>query len=109
MKGQFKRELKTVLKVAKWEYVLKTFISVILRGILLVIPILFSMAINYITAKDTNMTLVTLIISIVLIGIYRFCEGYNQVAYYKLYNKLFVISKVIIKVNVNPEILKKIL
>ena len=89
MKGQFKRELKTVLKVAKWEYVLKTFISVILRGILLVIPILFSMAINYITAKDTNMTLVTLIISIVLIGIYRFCEGYNQVAYYKLYNKLF--------------------
>ncbi len=89
MKGQFKRELKTVLKVAKWEYVLKTFISVVLRGILLVIPILFSLAINYINAKDTNMTLVMLIISIVLIGIYRFCEGYNQVAYYKLYNKLF--------------------
>ena len=89
MKGQFKRELKTVLKVAKWEYVLKTFISVVLRGILLVIPILFSLAVNYINAKDTNMTVIMLVISIVLIGIYRFCEGYNQVAYYKLYNRLF--------------------
>ncbi len=89
MKGQFKHELKTVLKVAKWEYVLKTFISIVLRGILLVIPILFSLAINYINAKDKNMTIIMLVISIILIGIYRFCEGYNQVAYYKLYNKLF--------------------
>lgn len=89
MKTNFKHELKTVLKVAKWEYILKTFVSIVLRGILLVIPILFSLAINYITVKDKDMALIMLIVSIILIGVYRFFEGYNQVAYYKLYNKLF--------------------
>ena len=89
MKNSFMNELKIVLKVAKKEYFLKTFVSVVIRGILLVIPILFSLAVNYITNKDTNMTIIMLIISILLVGIYRFFEGYNQVAYYKLYNKLF--------------------
>ena len=89
MKSGFKNELKIVLKVAKWEFILKTFTSVVMRGILLVIPILFSSAINYITNGDSNMTIIMLVISIVLAGIYRFFEGYNQVAYYKLYNKLF--------------------
>ena len=89
MKSGFGNELKTVLKVAKWEFALKTFTSVMMRGILLIIPILFSAAINYITDKDQNMTIIMLIVSIVLAGLYRFFEGYNQVAYYKLYNKLF--------------------
>ena len=89
MKSSFKNELKTVLKIAKWEFVLKTFTSVMMRGILLIIPILFSAAINYITNKDQNMTIIMLVISIFLAGLYRFFEGYNQVAYYKLYNKIF--------------------
>lgn len=89
MKNSFKSELKTVLKYAKWEFLLKTFTSVMIRGILLVIPILFSTAINYIYDKNTDMTVLTLTISIILVGVYRFFEGFNQVAYYKLYNKLF--------------------
>ena len=89
MKNSFKSELKTVLKVAKWEFVLKTFTSLMMRGILLIIPILFSSAINYVTTKDENMAIVMLVISIGLITLYRFFEGYNQVAYYKLYNKIF--------------------
>lgn len=89
MKNSFKSELKTVLKYAKWEFLLKTFTSVMIRGILLVIPILFSTAINYIYDKNTDMTVLTLTISIILVGAYRFFEGFNQVAYYKLYNKLF--------------------
>lgn len=89
MKGSFKNELKIVLKVAKWEFLLKTFVSIMLRGTLLAIPILFSSAVNYITIKDSNMTIVMLIISIAVVGLYRFFEGYNQVSYYKLYNKLF--------------------
>lgn len=89
MKGSFRSELKTVLKVAKWEFVLKTFTSIMIRGILLIIPILFSAAINYINEKNTDMTIFMLITSIILVGVYRFFEGYNQVAYYKMYNKLF--------------------
>ncbi len=89
MKNTFMNELKIVLKIAKKEFFLKTFVSIVIRGILLVIPILFSMAITYITNKDTNMAILMLIISIVLVGIYRFFEGYNQVSYYKLYSILF--------------------
>ena len=88
MKNSFKNELKTVLKVAKWEFVLKTFVSIVMRGILLIIPILFSSAVNYITSGNKEMTMVMLVISIFLAGLYRFVEGYNQVAYYKLYNKI---------------------
>ncbi len=89
MKGNFKSELKIVLKVAKWEFLLKTFISIMLRGTLLVIPILFSAAVNYITDKNSEMTIVMLLVLMAVAGIYRFFEGYNQVSYYKLYNKLF--------------------
>ncbi len=89
MTNSFKNELKAVLKVARWEFILKTFTSIVMRGILLVIPILFSFAINYITSKDKDMAVIMIVISIFLVGIYRFFEGYNQVAYYKLYDKIF--------------------
>ena len=85
----FIKELKTVLKIAKWEFLLKLFVSSMIRGILLVIPILFSMAVNAITVGDKDLTVTMITISIVLAGVYRFFEGYNQVAYYKLYNKIY--------------------
>lgn len=89
MKSNFKSELKTVLKVAKWEYLLKLFISIMLRGILLIIPILFSVAVNSVTKNDKDSFVFMIIVSIILAGVYRFLEGYNQVSYYKLYNKIF--------------------
>ena len=89
MKGQFGSELKTVLKVAKWEFILKTFTSLVMRGTLLIIPILFSEAINFVTINDESMAIIMIVISMLLISIYRFFEGYNQVTYYKLYRKLF--------------------
>ena len=89
MKSNFKSELKTVLKVAKWEFLLKLFISVMLRGVLLAIPVLFSIAVNAVTQGDKDLFLTMTIVSIILAGVYRFLEGYNQVSYYKLYSKLF--------------------
>ena len=89
MKKGFKSELKTVIKIAKWEYALKLFTSIVMRATLLIIPILFSSAINSITLKNTKMTIVMICLSAALVLLYRFFEAYNQVAYYKLYNKLF--------------------
>jgi ATP-binding cassette subfamily B protein len=89
LKSNFKSELKTVLKVAKWEYVLKLFVSIMIRGILLAIPVLFSIAVNAVTKGDKDLFLTMTILSIILAGVYRFFEGYNQVAYYKLYNKIY--------------------
>lgn len=89
MKSSFGSEIKTVFRVAKWQYFLKFFTSISIRGILLVIPLLFSEAINNVTHSNYDNAIIFLIITIVMAGLYRFFEGYNQVAYYKLYNKLF--------------------
>ena len=74
MKSNFKSELKTVLKVARWEYILKLFISVMLRGVLLAIPVLFSIAVNAVTQGDKELFLTMTIVSIILAGVYRFLE-----------------------------------
>ena len=89
MKGNFINELKTVLKVAPFEYFLKFFTSIVIRGILLVIPILFSYVIDCVTDKVFDKAILFIIISIVITLVYRLFEGFNQMAYYKLYNKLF--------------------
>lgn len=90
MNSSFKSELKTVFKVAKWEFFLKFFISVLLRGILLIIPLLFSEAINCVTKGDQNRAIFLIVVSIVVAAVYRFFEGYNQVCFYKLYDRLFL-------------------
>ena len=89
MKGSFRSELKTVLKVAPFEYFLKFFTSIVIRGILLIIPILFSEVINYVTDKNYDGAVLLIIVSIAITLVYRLFEGFNQMAYYKLYNKLF--------------------
>ncbi len=89
MKGNFRSELKTVLKVAPFEYFLKFFTSIVIRGILLVIPVLFSMIIDLVTDKRYEDAVLLLLVSIGITLIYRFFEGFNQMTYYKLYNKLY--------------------
>ena len=89
MKGNFRSELKTVLKVAPFEYFLKFFTSIVIRGILLVIPVLFSMIIDLVTDKQYEDAVLLLLVSVGITLIYRFFEGFNQMTYYKLYNKLY--------------------
>lgn len=89
MTGSFWSEIKTVFRVAKWQYFLKFFTSIAIRGILLIIPLLFSEAINCVTQNKYNTAIMVLIVTMLMAGLYRFFEGFNQVAYYKLYNKLF--------------------
>ena len=84
-----KKEIKTVLKIAKKEFSLKFFTSIMIRGLLLLIPFLFSKIINYITEGEYKSGIIIVVLSIVVTAIYRFLEGYNQVAYYKLYKKIF--------------------
>lgn len=85
----FKQELKQVLKTAPKEYLLLITISLVTRGILLLIPVFFSYSIELITSKDYNNAILLLIVLIVVALIYRLFEGFYQIAYYKLYNKLY--------------------
>ena len=89
MNNSFRQELKTTLKIAKKEYFLKLLTSLMIRGILLIIPVLFSAAINDVTNGKYENAVIILIISIIITGIYRLFEGLNQVTYYNLYTKLF--------------------
>ncbi len=89
MKGSLRKELKTVLKVAPLEFFLKFLTSITIRGILLVIPILFSMVIDLVTEGNYVDSIIIILVSVVITLIYRLFEGFNQMAYYKLYKKLF--------------------
>ena len=89
MKTNFIKEYKNVHKVAPFEFFLKMFTSIVIRGILLVIPILFSDAIEYITDGDYDNAIIFILISVVITFVYRLFEGLNQMTYYKLYSKLF--------------------
>ncbi len=80
---------KKVLTDAKKEIIFKVITSVLIRGLLLVIPILYSMTVDDITAGNYTSAYIITAISIVVYLIYRLSEHYNQVAYYKLYNNLF--------------------
>ena len=56
----FWSEIKVVWKNAKWQYFLKFFTSIAIRAILLIIPLLFSEAINLVTHNDYNKSIIIL-------------------------------------------------
>lgn len=88
MKNFFK-ELKRALKTAPKQYFLLIFISIVIRALLLVDPIIFGKVIDNVTVSNYNMAIVLLLVLLVIMFIYRLSEGLYIVFYYKLFNKLF--------------------
>lgn len=88
MKNILKEFVKS-FKVSKKEYILKLITSLFIRGVLLLIPVLFSMAINYATKGEYNNAMIYILLSICITILYRLIEGINQKTFYNLYNKLF--------------------
>lgn len=86
---EVKKSTINVLKKSRFEFFYKFFISVVIRGLLLVIPLLFSEAINLVTEANYTMGIFYLVLSIVIIIIYKVCDFINYDAFYMLYNKLF--------------------
>lgn len=89
MKNNFIKEFKTALKKHKWEYTFKLFISIALRGLLLLIPVVFSNIINEVTKKSYDKAIILVLISIGLTILYRVFEMINNYSYYKLYTALY--------------------
>ena len=89
MKINIFKELKNVFKAAKKEFILKFIISFLIRAILLIIPILFSEAVNLATDHNYEKAHLYVGISVAIIIIYRLIEGFNQKSFYLLYNKLY--------------------
>lgn len=89
MKINMWKEFLKVFKVAKKEFTIKFIVSIALRGILLIIPLLFSEVINYATKGQYEKALLYIIISMIITIVYRFTEGINQKIFYQLYNRLY--------------------
>ncbi len=81
-----KRILKNNYKKISYEFL----VCIALRGILLVIPIIYSQSINELSKKDYNKASTLIIISLIIITIYKLFEYLRQVTFYRLYNKLYV-------------------
>lgn len=80
---------KNVLLSCKREFIIKFIVSLVLRGCLMVLPILYSFAVNDISTNNYHMAYFMIIASIVITIVYRMSEHYNQKTYYTLYNKLY--------------------
>lgn len=89
MKINLWKEFCKVFKAAKKEFLIKLFTSVFLRGMLLIIPVLFSNAVNAATKGDYGQALWYVVLSIVITIVYRLSEGVNQKTFYDLYDKLY--------------------
>ena len=89
MKSKFLKELRKVLVIAPKQYILLVLASIIIRGLLLIIPVIFSGVIDFITKSNFNAAIFLLLLLLVVTFIYRLFEGLYIVAYYKVYNKLY--------------------
>ena len=89
MKVNIWKEFKKVFSVARKEFLIKLVSSLVLRGVLLAIPVLFSMSVNYATKGDYINALLYIIFSILITIFYRLTEGVNQRLYYNLYTKIY--------------------
>lgn len=89
MKISLWKVFQRLWKVSKKEFLIKFFSSVFLRGLLLIIPVLFSEAVNLATKTDYTGAMFYIVISIVITIVYRLSEGWNQKNFYDLYDRLY--------------------
>lgn len=84
-----KVENRKVLKTSKKEFIVNILNSIISRGLVLVIPVIWSYALDSIYDGNYNGAIKLIIISLIITVIYYFFEQLYQITFYKLYNKLY--------------------
>lgn len=80
----------TILKRTKKELVRKIITSVILQGLLLVIPVFWTNSINYATEGNFDNANKLIVITLILSLLYYLWNYFNQRAWYNYYNKLYL-------------------
>lgn len=89
MKINIFKEFKKTFKIAKKEYLIRLLNALIIRGLLLVLPVLISLAIKDISNGNLKSSLFFVIMSIVITILYRLCECWGSYAYHALYKKIY--------------------
>lgn len=83
-------DIITILKRTKKELIRKIITSVIIQGLLLVIPVYWTKSINYATDLKFNTSFKLVIITLILSLLYYLWSYFNQKAWYNYYNKLYL-------------------
>lgn len=84
-----KYENKKVLNDSKSEFIVNIINSILLRGTVLIIPVIWSYALDNIYDGLYNKAINLIILSLVITIIYYGLEQLYQITFYKLYNKLY--------------------
>lgn len=83
-------DIVTILKRTKKELVWKLVTSVIIQGLLLVIPVYWTNSINHATSGEYDVAFKLVIITMILSLLYYLWNYFNQKAWYNYYNKLYL-------------------
>lgn len=80
---------KLVLKKSKKYLIFKTIISIIYRAIAMITPILFSEAVNDVTAGNYKKAFYIAILAVFVVVLFRICDIINTYSWHKLYNSMY--------------------
>ena len=80
----------TLLKRTKKDFIRKIITSIFIQGLALVIPVYWSNAINKATNFEYNASFKLLVITLLLSIFYYLWNYFNQRAWYKFYNKIYL-------------------
>jgi len=83
-------DLITILKRTKKELIAKVITSIVIQGLLLIIPAYWTNSVNYATANEFNVAFKLVIVTMVLSLFYYLWSYFNQRAWYNYYNKLYL-------------------
>lgn len=89
MVKDMKTENDRVLKNSKKEFIINTINSILLRGTVLIIPVIWSYALDNIYEGLYDKAIKLIILSLIITVVYYGLEQLYQVTFYKLYNKLY--------------------
>jgi len=83
-------DIVTILKRTKKELVRKIITSIIIQGLLLVIPVYWTNSINHATAFEFDEAFKLVVVTLILSLLYYLWSYFNQKAWYDYYNKLYL-------------------
>ena len=83
-------DIVTILKRTKKELIRKTIDSVVLQGLLLIIPVYWTNSINHATSLEYNIAFKLVIVTLILSLLYYLWSYFNQKSWYDYYNKLYL-------------------
>lgn len=88
-KSKIKVENKKILKKTWREFFLKTITSVLMRGILMILPIWYSDAIDFASKGNFQKAYHLIILSLIVYVVYYVMESLNNIVFWNLYNRLY--------------------